>query len=121
MEQEKDAIALVGCCGAYCKTCKEYTQNRCKGCKIGYDSGNRDIQKAKCAMKICCIRSGLASCADCETYNTCAILASFYAHASYKYKKYKQATQYIRINGYEPFLRLASRWSGAYDEPMPPT
>ena len=120
MEQTNASAALIGCCGAYCKTCKVYTQNLCKGCKTGYDTGERDIQKAKCAMKVCCIQRGQTSCADCETYDTCETLAAFYGHESYKYKKYRQATEYIRANGYEPFLRLAARWSGAYgayDEP----
>lgn len=115
--------AEIGCCGAYCKTCKVYAQNLCKGCKIGYDTGERDLSKAKCAMKVCCVRRGLVSCASCEAYATCVTLAEFYGHESYKYKKYKQATEYIRAYGYEAFLRQADRWNGAYgayDEPTEP-
>ena len=113
----------IGCCGAYCKTCKVYAQNLCKGCKIGYDTGERDLSKAKCEMKVCCVRRGLVSCADCEAYETCETLLAFYGHDSYKYKKYKQATEYIRVHGYEAFLRSADRWNGAYgayDEPTEP-
>lgn len=105
---------LLGCCGAYCKTCKVYTQQLCKGCKVGYDTGERDIGKAKCAMKVCCVKHGLVSCADCAEYVSCKTLAVFYGHESYKYKKYKQATEFIRAHGYEAFFRLADGWSGAY-------
>lgn len=104
----------IGCCGAYCKTCKVYVQNLCKGCKIGYDAGQRDLSKAKCAMKVCCIRREFVSCADCEGYETCETLAAFYGHESHKYKKYRQATEFIRAYGYEAFLRNADRWNGAY-------
>jgi len=111
---------FLGCCGAYCQTCKVYLQQLCKGCKVGYDTGERDIAKAKCAMKVCCVKRGLVSCADCVEYTACETLAAFYGHESYKYKKYKQATEYIRANGYEAFFRVADGWRGAYggyDEP----
>ena len=104
---------LMGCCGAYCQPCKMFAQQLCKGCKVGYDTGERDINKAKCKMKICCVKRGLVSCADCEDYCFCETLQSFYAHESYKYKKYKQATEFIRANGYEAFFRLADGWNGA--------
>ena len=105
---------FIGCCGAYCKTCKVYTQGICKGCKIGYDTGEREISKAKCAMKVCCVRRGLVSCAECADYDACEILAAFYGHDAYKYQKYRQATQFIRAHGYDAFLQLADQWSGAY-------
>ena len=105
---------LVGCCGAYCKTCKVSIQGICKGCKVGYDTGEREISKAKCAMKVCCVRRGLISCADCADYDSCETLAAFYGHASYKYQKYREATAYIREHGYDAFLQLADQWSGAY-------
>ena len=111
---------LLGCCGAYCKTCKVYAQGACKGCKVGYDTGERDIAKAKCAMKVCCVRRGMVSCADCGGYDVCATLAAFYQHESYKYRKYRQATEYIRAHGYEAFFRQTDGWRGAYgtlDEP----
>ncbi len=111
---------LLDCCGAYCKTCKVYAQGACKGCKVGYDTGERDIAKANCAMKVCCVRRGMVSCADCGGYDVCATLAAFYGHDSYKYKKYKQAAEYIRAHGYEAFFRQTDGWRGAYgtlDEP----
>ena len=100
---------LLGCCGAYCQTCKVYLQQLCKGCKVGYATGERDIERAKCAMKVCCVRRGWTSCADCAEYTTCKTLAAFYGHESYKYKKYKQATEYIRAHGYEAFFSAGGR------------
>lgn len=105
---------LLGCCGAYCQTCKVYAEQLCKGCKVGYESGERDIAKAKCAMKVCCVKRGLACCADCGEYDFCETLRAFYAHESYKYQKYKQATEFIRANGYDAFFALADGWHGAY-------
>ena len=35
----------IGCCGAYCGTCREY-QKTCKGCKPGYLDGSRDLSRA---------------------------------------------------------------------------
>lgn len=119
---ESDMSAyLLGCCGAYCRTCRLYTQGACKGCKVGYDTGKRDISKAKCAMKICCVRRRLDSCADCAAYDSCELLSAFYGHESYKYKKYRQASEYIRAHGYDAFFRIADCWHGAYggyDEPQ---
>ncbi len=105
---------LLGCCGAYCQTCKVYAQQLCKGCKVGYATGEREIAKAKCAMKICCVKRGLTSCADCGEYDSCETLRSFYAHDSYKYKKYQQASEFIRANGYDAFFTLADGWHSAY-------
>ena len=105
---------MMGCCGAYCQTCKVYAQQLCKGCKVGYVTGERDIAKAKCAMKVCCMRRGLNSCADCAEFETCLTLAAFYGHAGYKYRKYREAAAFIRAHGYEAFLRQADGWSGAY-------
>lgn len=104
----------IGCCGAYCGTCPVLRKGLCKGCKLGYGPGERDLSKAKCAMKACCMRRGLVSCADCADYETCAILAAFYGHAGYKYRKYREATAFIRERGYEEYLRFANGWNGAY-------
>lgn len=104
----------IGCCGAYCKTCKVYQSELCKGCKIGYDNGERDISKAKCKIKICCIDKKMNSCADCPDYDNCSVIQEFHKHQGYKYDKYKQAIEYIKDNGYEEFIKLADRWKNAY-------
>lgn len=105
----------IGCCGAYCKTCKPLIDNICKGCKLGYNTGQRDIKKAKCSIKVCCIsEKKLDTCADCSELGTCQIIGNFYSKNGYKYKKYKQAIEFIRENSYEQFLKIADRWKMQY-------
>ena len=107
----------IGCCGAYCGTCR--ANEVCKGCRTGYVNGIRDLQRAKCPVKVCCIGGGYGTCADCGEYGNCTILQGFYAKAGRKYKKYHQATAFIRQKGYDAFLRMAERWTdaqGKYDE-----
>ncbi len=103
----------IGCCGAYCKTCREYRKT-CKGCKAGYAEGLRDLKKAKCKIKICCINKGQASCADCAGYDGCPTVRAFHNHPGYKYGKYQQSIMYIRTHGYAEFLKRAAGWVGAY-------
>ena len=104
---------LIGCCGAYCKTCRVYTLS-CRGCKPGYADGMRDISRARCAMKVCCFRRGHQTCADCADFETCDTVQGFYSKNGYKYGKYKQAADYIRAHGYAHFLKIADTWRGAY-------
>lgn len=105
----------LGCCGAYCNTCKSLAAGSCKGCKLGYDTGERDPAKMKCSIKACCFRDhGLQTCADCSEYETCPILGKFYGHESYKYKKYHEAIEYIRQHGYDEFFVNADLWNAAY-------
>ena len=47
----------IGCCGAYCKTCREF-EKTCKGCKPGYLDSSRDLSRVKCRMKKCCLTKG---------------------------------------------------------------
>jgi hypothetical protein len=107
-------VEEVGCCGAYCGTCRAYKDNTCLGCKIGYQDGNRDISRAKCKIKICCIEKGYLSCADCSDYNSCTIIQSFLGKNGYKYKKYKEALDFIIANGYEEFIEIADTWKMQY-------
>jgi hypothetical protein len=104
----------LGCCGAYCRTCPVILEGACKGCKKGYRDGQRQIEKAKCAMKICCIGKGFVSCADCGLYETCETIRSFHARKGYKYGKYREALEFIRANGYNRFLRIADGWGAQY-------
>ncbi len=109
------SIIEIGCCGAYCGTCKELAAGNCKGCKLGYASGGRDASKIRCAVKRCCFRDkGYATCADCAELAACPVIGAFYAHASYKYKKYRQSVEFIREHGYDKFLGFADRWKGPY-------
>ena len=108
-------IMLIGCCGAYCKTCPPLIENYCKGCKLGYNTGKSDINDAKCKMKVCCFKEkNLETCADCQDYITCKIMLDFHSKNGYKYKKYKQSIEFIRKNGYAKFLKTAKDWKRAY-------
>ena len=104
----------IGCCGANCGTCKCLEQNTCLGCKVGYISGTRDITKAKCKIKICCMNKQYITCGDCAEYEICSIINDFYNKNGYKYMKYKQATEYIRKYGYDTFISVANTWKNAY-------
>ena len=111
----KSSIRFIGCCGAYCKTCGALREGACKGCKLGYDQGDRDISRAKCAMKVCCYREKrLETCADCKEYLKCEIIRGFHAKKGYKYRKYRQSIEFIRKKGYPAFIRFADAWKGPY-------
>ena len=110
----KDARTLeIGCCAAYCKTCREFG-GTCPGCKTGYAGGARDLGKARCAIKRCCLGRRLVSCADCPDCEACPALLAFHSHAGYKYGKYRQSFHFIRRHGYDAFLRVAAGWTNAY-------
>jgi len=52
----------------------------------GYESGKRDITKAKCKMKVCCFKDKrLETCADCRDY-PCKILQEFWSKKGWKYQ-----------------------------------
>jgi len=104
----------IGCCGAYCRTCREYRNGHCKGCRLGYGEGGRDINRAKCKMKLCCFRDrGFETCADCPDVDGCPVLQTWLSKQGYKYKKYREALEYIRENGYEEFEKRANGWKNA--------
>jgi len=105
----------IGCCGAYCKTCKPFIEGFCKGCKIGFDTKERDINKAKCKIKICCFKDkNLDTCADCRELESCEIIGNWFAKSGYKYLKYKQAIFFIKEHGYSEFVAIADKWKNAY-------
>ncbi|MBN2488219.1 MAG: DUF3795 domain-containing protein [Methanosarcinaceae archaeon] len=108
-------IIEIGCCGAYCKTCGALADKSCLGCKLGYENGERDINKAKCKMKVCCFKERkFETCADCLDYPSCKIIEDFYNKNGYKYRKYRQSIEFIRDNGYASFLEIADNWKGPY-------
>lgn len=110
------SIREIGCCGAYCKTCRAFTTGgACRGCKLGYDTGERDLQKSRCKIKNCCFREKhLETCADCSEYPKCKIIHGMYNKNGYKYGKYRQSMEFIRNNGYDAFLKIADKWTGPY-------
>jgi hypothetical protein len=110
------SLREIGCCGAYCKTClTSTTGGNCSGCKLGYENGARDINKARCKIKVCCFRDrGLETCADCPDYTHCAIIQGFYNKNGYKYQKYRLSVEFIKEKGYAKFLEIADSWTGPY-------
>jgi len=103
----------MGRCGAYCKTCRAYKAS-CKDCRIGCKNGGRDIRRARCKIKICCIKSGSDTRADCPRFPDCKTVNAFQGKKGEKYGKYKLSLQFIGKNGYDAFLRLADHWTNAY-------
>ena len=108
-----DNTEKIGCCGAYRKTCRELQKN-CKGCKLGYLDGSRDLSRAKCKIKRCCLAKGHITCADCRDYDCCEVIQTFIHHPGYKYSKYGQALGFIRIYDYASFLKTAENRKNAY-------
>ncbi len=105
----------IGCCGAYCKTCKPFKEGLCKGCKIGFDTGERDISKAKCKIKLCCFKDrNLDTCADCIDIKACQLINSWFDKNGTKYKKYRDAIHFIKEHGYSEFVIMADNWKNAY-------
>ena len=91
------------------------TGSHCRGCKLGYDTLERDISKAKCKIKLCCFRDHkLETYADCDSYITCNVIHSFQDKSCMKYRKYKESIEFIKNNGYTEFIRIADNWSGPY-------
>ncbi|MGD6809238.1 MAG: DUF3795 domain-containing protein [Candidatus Bathyarchaeia archaeon] len=112
------SVREIGCCGTYCKTCIQWQKTKhpneriCQGCKLGYDTRERDITKAKCEIKICCFgKHKLETCADCPHY-PCPIPEKFYGKNGYKYKQYQKQLEYVKQHGYEEFLKRAEKWNG---------
>jgi hypothetical protein len=104
----------IGCCGAVCGTCPALAKRACKGCKLGYASGERDITKARCRMKVCCMSKKMETCADCTDYYECGILKEFFGKNGYKYRKYREALEFIKERGYDEFLENSSKWTMQY-------
>lgn len=105
----------VGCCGAYCGTCRAWSDGACRGCRLGYEHGERDLARARCAVKACCFRDrGLETCADCPDYSGCGTIDGFLGKRGYKYGRYRASLEFIRENGYDRFLANAAGWKGAY-------
>jgi hypothetical protein len=109
------SVKEVGCCGAYCRTCRALQDGTCRGCKLGYAGQGRDLVRARCRIKVCCLKDrGLETCADCASYPACEIIQGFYARNSYKYKRYQRSIAFIREKGYPLFIALADGWKGPY-------
>jgi hypothetical protein len=109
------SIIYIGCCGVYCKTCKPYIDGFCKGCRLGYEDGKRDINKAKCIIKLCCMKEKeYETCADCAEFLSCEKIITKFGKEKYNYKKCMQCLDYIKKNGRDKFIKIASKWKGPF-------
>ena len=118
-KSKKDLIRHIGCCGVFCKTCKPFNDGFCKGCRLGYDDGKRDINKAKCKIKLCCLKEKeYETCADCEEFSTCDKIITRFGKEKYNFKKCMQFLEFIKKNGYSKFTKIAKNWKGPYGKIM---
>lgn len=116
-DRDSGDIRLIGCCGAYCRTCRSLILGSCRGCKLGYEEGKRDIARARCRMKVCCFGTRkLETCAECPEYATCETLAGFHGKNGHQYRKYRDSLDFIRAHGHPEFVRRAKGWKRAYGE-----
>jgi len=76
---------------------------------LGYDNGERDINRAKCKIKLCCFRERkLETCADCPDYSSCRLIQKRFK--GYKLRKCLQLIEFIRKNGYARYIETARNW-----------
>jgi hypothetical protein len=108
------SLEELGCCGAFCRTCPMLREKLCRGCQLGYGSGKRDLAKARCAVKVCCLKRNHSSCAECPEYSSCPTIQGFFKKRGYKYGKYRESLEFIRARGYEEFFRITDRWTRQY-------
>lgn len=110
-----EPIKYIGCCGVYCKTCKPFRDGFCKGCRLGYDDSKRDINKAKCIIKLCCMKDKeYETCAECAEFHSCENIKTKFGKEKYNFRKCKQCLEFIRENGYSEFIEVAKNWKGPY-------
>jgi hypothetical protein len=71
-------------------------------------------------MKVCCLGRDLETCADCPELHAFETMVIFFNKKGYKYRKYREAIEFIRAHGHPAFLAQADAWSGAYGRLVPP-
>jgi hypothetical protein len=113
LENNIEGISYIGCCCFNCKTCKEFTIGNCKGCKLGYIDGKRDINKAKCKTKLCCFKERkFNTCADCTDYSSCSLIQNRFK--GYQLKKSLGFIEFMKENGYKKYIKYANKWNNYY-------
>jgi len=99
----------IGFCGFYCRTCRAYADGQCRGCTPGYDTGERDIARAKCKIKLCCFRDNkLETCADCADFPSCELIRGRFT--DYKLRRSLEFLDFIKNEGYPAFIERADTW-----------
>jgi len=110
-------VEYIGCCGAYCKACGGFTRKNCKGCKLGFDTGERNLNRTRCKIKKCCFGDNrFATCADCSKLEACNYMENWYKKNHGKYRAYKKHIDYIKENGYQKYLEIAGKWKSIFGE-----
>jgi len=101
---------LIGCCGAYCRTCMSTEESSCRGCRIGYADRTRSAHRSRCKIKRCCLMDhDLPTCMHCAEFATCPLLNNFYARFKGR-ALIKAAALFIRKHGYRRFCAEARDW-----------
>ena len=104
----------IGCCGAYCRTCRAFRDGSCRGCRLGYSDGTRDLTRAKCRIKVCSMRDhDHQTCADCGEFDYCETLQTWYESAGGSRRRYRRSADFIRRHGYDRFIKIADGWKDA--------
>lgn len=81
---------------------------------MDYDIGQRDQSRARCRIKLCCMRKKqLQTCADCQNFDACNLLQVWYGKNAAQYRKYRESAEFIRKHGYDAFIRKAEGWKDA--------
>jgi hypothetical protein len=112
-----DEQKFIGCCGAYCKACRSFVRGDCKGCKLGFDIGDRNINRTGCTVKKCCFRDKkYETCADCNNFDSCNYMENWYKKGKGKYRAYKKYIDFIKENGYTKFIEIANAWKSHFGE-----
>jgi len=65
-------------------------------------------------MKVCCLNKGYETCAECPEFDSCEVVQGFFGKNGYKYRKYREASEFIRTHGYAEFVAKANQWTGSY-------
>lgn len=87
---------------------------------MGYEDGQRDIDRARCKIKVCCYaRHGWETCAECPQSDHCEVLQALHNKKWKEYEGYRQSLEFIRENGYNAFARVAKDWKRGYGELNP--
>jgi hypothetical protein len=62
MKNIKTDDNLISMCGLYCGACKSFLKDRCMGCA-------ENTKATWCKIRTCCLKSGYASCAECQEFS----------------------------------------------------
>jgi hypothetical protein len=116
----------IAFCGLFCGACKIYICNqnetldklsmsskipidllKCQGCRSDINS----LYCRNCAMKKCCQKKGLFSCADCDEF-PCSVLQAFESDQHLHHKRLIDILELLKQKGNEEWLmEQTNRWN----------